>query len=77
MNLPKFLVQKIGKERLSEMAGEYVPTPHRIVSHRRNRACPSHYGKHKAREKWKKINNGELQPDPLYSLEEALEKAGL
>jgi len=77
MNLPKFLVQKIGKDRLHAMAGGYTPTPHTVMSRPRNRACPSHTGKVKARKKWRDIRDGIVQPDPLYSLDEAVDRAGL
>lgn len=77
MNLPKWLVQKLGKEKVQELAGEYTPTKHQVVSRPRNHACSTNTGKNAARKKWRNIRDGEVQPDTLYSLDDAIKKAGL
>jgi hypothetical protein len=83
MNLPKWLVQKLGKERVSElvMSGEPLPPCdiRKVNTHPdyHNRAYASHVGKKKARKKWEQIHFGKLEPDPLYDVDEAIERAGL
>jgi hypothetical protein len=77
MNLPKWLVQKLGKEKVTELAGTYVPTPHKVASRSSDRSSALSTGKQAARRKYKNIQAGLVEPEPLYSVDEALEKAGL
>jgi hypothetical protein len=84
-NLPKFLVKKLGKEVVVEalhkvkqefLADSTIPRmAPRVDYHIKN--YPNSTAKQKGKQKWREIQTGERQEDPLYSVGEALEKAGL
>jgi hypothetical protein len=83
MNIPKFLALKLGKERVAELAGKYKPLPEcdikKMNTHPNyhDKEYPTHVSKNRSQRKWRAIQNGYIPPDPLYSVDEALEKAGL
>lgn len=81
-NLPKFLVEKIGKDRIVEALNtqpqEFVKdgtvvrnkSDYSIATYRTSKSTA-------AKKKWRGIRDGIIPPDPLYSVEDALAKAGL
>jgi len=83
--LPKFLVQKIGKERIIEALNTPEPefTKDSVVSHQKSRtdyhvkSYTNSDAKMKSKKKWRDIQSGVVPEDPLYSVEDALALAGL
>lgn len=80
-NLPKYLVQKIGKDKIMTLLKPNSPRPvleiTPITKDHRTRNYASGFGKQKAKSKWQAIQNGKMEPDVLYPVDEALERAGL
>jgi hypothetical protein len=82
-NLPKYLVERIGKDRIVEAlntspqefvkGGTIVRTKsdYSIATYRTSKSTAA------AKKKWRGIQSGLIPPDPLYSVEDALAKAGL
>jgi hypothetical protein len=82
-NLPKYLVERIGKDRIVEAlnaspqefvkGGTIVRTKsdYSIATYRTSKSTAT------SKKKWKNIQDGLIPPDPLYSVEDALAKAGL
>ena len=87
--LPKFLVEKVGRERIMKAIRDAKPnaldppdSPTVFRNPKRQadyfiHQYPNNKAKTQARKKWQAIQDGEREPDPLYSVEEALERAGL
>jgi hypothetical protein len=87
--LPKFLVAKVGRERIMKAIRDAKlnaldPADLSTVACNPKRQAdyfihqyPNNKAKTQARKKWQAIQDGERAPDPLYSVEDALEKAGL
>jgi len=82
MNLPKSLVKKFGKEAISKLIMESTACPRcdipKINTHpdynvRTYPGC----SKLESKKRWREKQAGILPEDPLYSVDEALEKAGL
>jgi len=82
MNLPKWLVQKLGKDEVSRLITTGVPLPScdipKINTHKdyNIRSYPGN-SKVEAKKRWREKRAGILPEDALYSLDEAFEKAGL
>jgi hypothetical protein len=83
MNLPKFLVQKLGKDHVSALITAGNPLPKcdipKVNTHAdyKIRSFPSGRSKTEAKKRWRAKQEGKLQPDTLYSLDDAIERAGL
>lgn len=90
--LPKFLVQKLGKEKIIHAIKESKPNaldptnspdytrirnPKRPPDFYSNSSTNNSKAAYHARKKWREIKCGARESDPLYSLDEALERAGL
>lgn len=83
MNLPKYLVQKLGKEQVSSLIVNGIPLPeypekiNTPPDFKRIRNIPAGQSQLMSKKKWRDIKAGRCSPDILYSVDEALEKAGL
>jgi hypothetical protein len=83
--LPKYLTRAVGKERIIEAIKSADPTPveklptgrpkKRVDYH--EHSYPHTKSKDLCRQRWRAKRDGDLPPDQLYSLDEALSKAGL
>ena len=85
-NLPKFLVNKLGIEKVRELYHQPVPEPlpeldtHVIPAPRTDyhiKSYPATDAKLEAKRKWYAIRFGKRDPDVLYTLDEAIEEAGI
>ena len=85
MNLPKFLVQRLGKEvvvaALKIQPSEFTENAHLTRMAPRTDYHSKRYGnssaKVKSRKKWRDIKAGAVPPDTLYDLDDAIDRAGL
>ena len=84
-NLPKFLVNKLGIEKVRELYHQPVPEPlpeldtHVIPAPRTDYHIKSYPvgSKLESKQKWREIHFGKRAPDVLYTLDEAIEEAGI
>jgi hypothetical protein len=83
MNLPKHLVQKLGKEQVSSLIMNGVPLSEHTIKintppdFKRIRNIPAGQSQLMSKKKWRDIKAGRCSPDILYGVDEALERAGL
>ena len=82
--LPKYLVEKVGKDKIKAALQKQEPEflEGNAISRMKPRddyhvkSYANSDAKTKAKKKWQGIRDGEIPPDPLYSVSEALKKAG-
>lgn len=83
MNLPKWLVQKYGKDEVSRLITTGSPLPScdipKFNTHKdyKIRSYPSGCSKLESKKRWREKQAGKLPEDKLYSVEDALDRAGL
>jgi len=83
MNLPKFLVQKLGKEAVSKLITAGNPLPEcdipKINTHPdyKIRSFPSGTSRFESKKRWREKQAGILPEDELYSVDDAIGRAGL
>lgn len=83
--LPKYLVEKVGKDRIIEAIKTADPRPtdkppHLLPKKRvdyHEQSYPHTKSKDICRQRWRAKKSGEIPEDLLYSLDEAFAKAGL
>ena len=82
--LPKFLVQRVGKDKLVEALNKPQPefvkdsiVPHLGRPDYHVKSYTNSNAKTISKKKWRDIRAGVVPEDPLYSVEDALALAGL